>query len=358
MDPNPRSYGHDARAAGPYRVVQWGTGGVGGHALRAVLNHPDLVLAGVWVHDPAKAGVDAGVLCGSGVTTGVAATTDVDEILALGADCVLYMPRLFDADDVCRLLVAGVNVVTTHGDLRHPDTVDPAVCARVEAACWFGGASILSTGIAPGFVTETLPVALSSIQRSIDRMSIEESVDLARPGTSRLLLETMGFGAAPAPFDEQRLAHAEQTFGPSLRLVADAVRLPLDAFDVRGEVALAENDMPLEFTTLAAGTVAAQRITVSGRGAGRVLLRLRSTWYCTPALRPAWPIRATGWHVAIDGETPIEMDLRYPVDPSGMSAISPRYAANRAVNAVAYLCAAPPGIRTTLDLPPLTANLS
>ncbi|MFF7943329.1 dihydrodipicolinate reductase [Nocardia gamkensis] len=356
MDPNRPPHGHDA-TPGPYRVIQWATGGVGAHALRAVLDHPDLVLAGVRVHDPAKAGVDAGVLCGSGSTTGVAATTDVDEILALGADCVLYMPRLFDVDDVCRLLVAGVNVVTTHGDLRHPDTVDPEVCARIEAACWFGGASILSTGIAPGFVTETLPVALSSVQRRIDRLTIEESVDLARPGMSRLLVETMGFGAAPAPFDEQRLAHATHTFGPSLRLVADAVRLPLDAFEVAGEVALAEHDVPLEFNTLAAGTVAAQRITVSGRGGGRVLLRLRSTWYCTSALRPGWPVRETGWHVAIDGETPIEMDLRYPVDPSRMSAMSPRYAANRAVNAVTYLCAAPPGIRTTLDLPPLTANL-
>ncbi|MFI9412484.1 dihydrodipicolinate reductase [Nocardia gamkensis] len=356
MDPNRRPHGHDA-TRGPYRVIQWATGGVGAHALRAVLDHPDLALVGVRVHDPAKAGVDAGVLCGSGRTTGVAATADVDEILALGADCVLYMPRLFDVDDVCRLLVAGVNVVTTHGDLRHPDTVDPEICARIEAACWFGGASILSTGIAPGFVTETLPVALSSVQRRIDRLTIEESVDLARPGTSRLLVETMGFGTAPAPFDEQRLAHATHTFGPSLRLVADAVRLPLDAFEVVGEVALAERDVPLEFTTLAAGTVAAQRITVSGRGGGRVLLRLRSTWYCTCALRPGWPVRETGWHVAINGETPIEMDLRYPVDPSRMSAMSPRYAANRAVNAVTYLCAAPPGIRTTLDLPPLTANL-
>ncbi|MGW5216656.1 NAD(P)H-dependent amine dehydrogenase family protein [Nocardia sp. NPDC004085] len=356
MDQNPQSHGYNG-TDGRYRVVQWGTGGVGVHALRAVLDHPDLVLAGVRVHDPAKAGVDAGALCGWGGVTGVAATTEVDEILALGADCVLYLPRLFDVEDVCRLLVAGVNVVTTHGDLRHPGTVDPAVCARVEAACWFGGASILSTGFAPGFVTETLPVALSSIQRRIDRMSIEESVDLTHPGTSRLLLETMGFGAAAAPFDRQRLAHAAQTFGPSLRLVADAVRLPLDAFDVAGEVAVAEHDVPLGCTTLAAGTVAAQRITISGRGGGRVPLRLRSTWYCTTALRPAWPVRETGWHVAIGGETPIEMDLRHPGDPGGLSVMSPRYAANRAVNAVSYLCAAPPGIRTALDLPPLTANL-
>jgi hypothetical protein len=31
--------------------------------------------------------------------------------------------------------------------------------------------------------------------------------------------------------------------------------------------------------------------------------------------------------------------------------MTPGYTANRAVNAVPYVCAAPPGIRTTVDLP-------
>jgi len=47
-----------------YRVVQWATGNIGGRALREVIRHPDLDLVGVLVFDPAKAGVDVGVLCG------------------------------------------------------------------------------------------------------------------------------------------------------------------------------------------------------------------------------------------------------------------------------------------------------
>jgi hypothetical protein len=34
-----------------------------------------------------------------------------------------------------------------------------------------------------------------------------------------------------------------------------------------------------------------------------------------------------------------------------MAAVSPAYTANRAVNAVPYVCAAAPGIHSTLDLP-------
>ena len=55
---------------------------------------------------------DAGNLCGL-PPTGVTATSDVDQILALGADCMLYMPAATDLDQVCAILAAGTNIVTT-----------------------------------------------------------------------------------------------------------------------------------------------------------------------------------------------------------------------------------------------------
>ena len=96
----------------PLRVVQWATGNIGLRSLRAVIEHPDLDLVGLYVYSPAKVGQDAGTLCGAG-PTGVLATDDVDEILALRPDCVLYMGDRPDVDLLCRLLEAGVNVVAT-----------------------------------------------------------------------------------------------------------------------------------------------------------------------------------------------------------------------------------------------------
>src|SRR4029077_94856 len=72
-----------------YRVIQWSTGNVGRHALRLVARHPDLDLVGLWVHSPDKAGRDAGELVGI-EPLGITATNDVDELLALNADCVVY----------------------------------------------------------------------------------------------------------------------------------------------------------------------------------------------------------------------------------------------------------------------------
>lgn len=88
-----------------YRVVQWATGNIGMRALRAVIEHPNLDLVGLYVHSEAKAGRDAGELCGKGVN-GIKATRSLDEIAALDADCVLYMPQGCNVDELCTLLAS------------------------------------------------------------------------------------------------------------------------------------------------------------------------------------------------------------------------------------------------------------
>jgi 2,4-diaminopentanoate dehydrogenase len=339
-----------------HRVVQWATGNIGARALRAVIEHPTLELAGVYAHTPGKAGRDAGELCGSG-PTGVVATHDVDEIVALGADCVLYMPRACDVDEVCRLLGSGANVVTTRGEFHHPPSMDPAVRERVEAACAEGGTSIHSTGSSPGFISEAVPLVLTSIQRRLDSLVIDEFADLSQRDSPGLLFEVMGFGEPPAAFDERRLSHEHSSFGPSLRLVADALSLPLDDVEAGGEVATAHRRVDIAAGTLEAGTVAAQRLTVSGVRDGRPLLCFRATWYCTTDLDPAWVVRPTGWHLAVEGDAPLDVDMRFPVPLERMGAVSPGYTAHRAVNAVPVVCAAPPGIRTTVELPQVVADL-
>ncbi len=108
-----------------YKVVQWATGTIGARSLRGVVEHPSMSLTGIYVYSPEKAGRDAGELCGL-PAIGVTATRDVDDIMGLGADCVLYMPRDCDMDIVCHLLESGANVVTTRGEFHHPASMDPS----------------------------------------------------------------------------------------------------------------------------------------------------------------------------------------------------------------------------------------
>ena len=113
------------------RIVQWSTGYVGSLAVRAIAARPDLELVGVWVHNPEKVGRDAGELAGI-APVGVDATDDATTLLALGPDCVCYTAsgesRPDEAvDDLCRILDAGINVVTTSvPGLLYPAGYDPA----------------------------------------------------------------------------------------------------------------------------------------------------------------------------------------------------------------------------------------
>jgi 2,4-diaminopentanoate dehydrogenase len=339
-----------------YRVVQWSTGTIGVRALRAVIEHPALELAGVYVHGEDKAGRDAGALCDL-PSVGVVATNRVEDVVASGADCVLYMPNAPDVDTLVALLTAGLNVVTTCGLFHHPDSMDPAVRQRIQAACRDGDTSIHSTGSSPGFITEAVPLVLTSIQRRLDFLAIDEYADLSRRPSPELLFDMMGFGRPMGAFEDFRADYLGASFGPSLRLVAEAVGLPLDSVVASGELAAARRDTTIAAGDLPAGTVAAQRITVAGIRNGEPLIRFRASWYCTADLEPAWKLLDTGWHISVAGDAPLEVDLRMPIPLERMAEISPAYTANRAVNAVPYVCAAPPGIVTTVDLPPFVPTL-
>lgn len=122
-----------------HRVIAWGTGAVGIEMITAVLDPRSAFdLVGARVYSAAKDGADVGVLAGRG-PIGVSATTDVEQILALDADCVLYTPRNTDVDEVCAILASGKNVATT-AFLFHPRRTRPADREHLLDACKAGTA--------------------------------------------------------------------------------------------------------------------------------------------------------------------------------------------------------------------------
>ena len=333
-----------------YRVVQWATGNIGTKSLRAVIEHPHLELVGLHVHSADKVGKDAGELCGAGAT-GVLATSSIADVLALGSDCILYLQQGCDVDDVCRILESGANIVTTRGEFHRPVSMDPDVRQRVEDACAKGGTSIHSTGSSPGFISEALPIVLMSMERHLDLLQIDEFADMSSRDSPELLFEIMGFGGDPAKFDARRFGHLAHAFGPSLSSLADAVGMPLDSIEAGGDVAVATRDVDITAGTVAAGTVAAQRPSVTALRDGAPLMRFHANWYVTTDVEPAWDLRETGWRVQVLGDTPLDVGIRFPVEPERYPQVSPGFTAHPAVNAVPAVCEAAPGIRTTFDLP-------
>jgi 2,4-diaminopentanoate dehydrogenase len=334
-----------------YRVVQWATGNIGLRSLRAVIEHPELDLVGLYVYSEGKEGQDAGELCGL-APTGVRATRDVEEIVVLQPDCVLYMGDRADIDVLCRLLESGSNVVSTRSEFHHPEGLDPDVRERLEAACTKGNASLYSTGSSPGFITEALPLTLLSLQRRLDHLLIEEFADMSSRNSPEMIFDLMGYGRDPSHFDPRGVEmHGGASFAGSLRMIAEALSLPLDDVVATGRVAVARQATEIAAGRIEAGTIAAQRLDVTGMHQGRPLLTFRANWYLTTDVEPAWDLRQTGWHVLVEGDTPLDVEIHFPVPEEDWAATSPGLTAHRPVNAVPFVCAAAPGIRTTVDLP-------
>lgn len=341
-----------SRASRTYRVVQWAAGRIGQSAMRATIEHPHLELIGVHVHSADKEGRDAGELCGLD-HIGVRATGRIDDVIALQPDCVLYMPQGYDIDDMCRLLAAGVNVVTTRSEFFGPRRIDPMLRPRLEEACRRGGSTLFATGSSPGFSTAVLPVALTHMSRRLDCLTIDEFADIPASTTPSMITDVMGFGRPePDEFDRQTLDYVSTGFAQSLGAVADGFALELDGFDTIGEFALAQSPITLPGgAVIEKGTVAAQRITVAALRGGAPVLRFRANWYCSTDIDQDWDFNENGWRIVVEGDAPMKVDITFPRAPGSFKDQMSGLTAHPAVNAVPSVCDAEPGIRSNVDLP-------
>ena len=276
-----------------YRVAQWGTGHSGMPALRALIEHPVFELVGVRVYSNKKAGRDAGELCGAG-PTGVIATTSIDDIVAAKPDCVVYMPVGPDFDDICTLLESGINISTLLEHFHDPAALEPRVRQRIEQACERGNASIYSSGPSPGFVTESLPLVLTSIERRLDCYRIEEYADMSHRNSPEMFA-LLGFGGDPGAVDANLLGQGVSVaYGSSLRRLAEALSFEFDDVTVMTEVATATKPVQTASGAIEAGTLAAWRFEVSGVRDRKPLMQMVPTWYLTTDLEPAWNIPFPG----------------------------------------------------------------
>lgn len=346
-----------------YRVAQWATGNVGSRALRRVIEHPHMELVGCWVSNPDKVGRDAGVLAGINEATGVKATNSIEDIIAARPDCVLYMPHVNRVDEVCRLLEAGINVSSTRMEYQNPAGLAVEDRARIEAACLMGGSSIHASGSSPGFISEALPIVLTSLSRRLDCLTITEFADTSSRNSPEMLFgPMMGFGQPPGTLNAMMMDHMKHSFAPSLNLVSEALGLPFDDVQVSGAQGVTRTAFTIPAGKVPAGTVAATKTTVAGMRNGQPVMKFQAIWYVGTDIDTSdgeeWNLRESGWRVQVEGDTPMEVDIRFPVPASEYAAFTPNLTAHRPVNAVPYVCAAEPGFVTALDLPQIIAKLA
>jgi 4-hydroxy-tetrahydrodipicolinate reductase len=345
-----------------WRVIQWGTGNVGRYALRAILGHPQLELAGVWVHGEAKQGRDAGELCGL-PRVGIAASRDADALLASDADCVCYtatadLRPLEAVQDMARILRSGKNVVSSSlVPLVHPKSLGPQWSGPLEEAARAGGVSFFTSGIDPGFANDTLPLVLSGLCERWEQIRIQEIVNYATYDQPEVVFGTMGFGQ---PLDATPLlltpGALEFAWGGTLRLLAEGLGVRLDEIRAIHERLPAPESFDTPIGRIERGTMAALRFEVQGIADGRPALVVEHVTRMRDDLAPAWPRSAGGYKVLIEGVPRIECSLDMADERGDHAVGGVVLTATRLVNAIPFVCQAPPGLLSALDLPLLTGR--
>ncbi|OBG94850.1 dihydrodipicolinate reductase [Mycobacterium sp. E136] len=335
------------------QVVQWATGGVGVAAIKGVLEHPDLELVGCWVHSPQKAGKDVGEIIGT-EPLGVTATNNVDDILALDADAVIYSPLLPDPDEVAALLRSGKNVVTPVGWVYPSDRQG----APLREAAIAGKATLHGTGIAPGGISEKFPLLFSAFSTGVTFVRAEEFSDLRTYEAPDVVRHVMGFGEVP----DKALS------GPMQKLLdggfIQAVKMIVDKMGFRAdpkvrssqEIAVAAAPIESPIGVIEPGQVAGRKFHWEALVDEEPVVRVTVNWLMGEEnLDPAWTFGPEGQRYEMEIRGNPDVNIVVKGFQSAVGGEGPEYGivgtAAHCVNSVPAVCAAEPGIATYLDLP-------
>ena len=344
----------------PLRVVQWSSGGVGVIAVRVFGEHPDFSLEGVWVHDPEKEGRDSGSLSGL-AENGVLSTRDRSALIALSPDCICYSASGESRpgeciDDFCEMLAAGINVVSTSvPGLVHPAGFDAAAVERLEAACRKGAASLYVSGIEPGFAADELVLTLSTLSHRIDSVRTQEIFTYGDYPVPFTIFEVFGFGK---PLEHRCIMEMPgvqaSAWAPPVRMVADHLGVELETIRETYEKQTTDRDLEIAAGTIPAGTVGAVRFETIGVVDGRDAIVIEHVNRAVPDIAPDWPSapRDGTYRILFEGDPSFqnELTLGGPDDFSDQGMIATTM---RVVNAIPYVCEAPPGLVSSMDLPRL-----
>lgn len=332
------------------RVIQWATGSLGKTCLRQVIEHPDLELVGLYVYSEGKVGKDAGEIARR-PPTGVKATNDVEEILALDADVVLHLPlnppaSLDEHDEILRrLLRSGKSVITTVAH-TFPQAEGEEYAARFEEACREGNSVLFGTGINPGFIAERVSVMLTGACANVDRVKVTEIYDVTDVQSPGFIFDLMGIGrsveeVANGPRARKIFHHI---FGEVVAYIGHAMKVEFSEIRADHEFAVAERDIMLPAGPVAKGGVVNFRWRFHGIRDGEPFFTIQMLWIADRSIA-GWDV-SDGWEIEIDGAPGYRarIDLVEPVGMPDRSKAMQYCVAGTVIRAIPEVMKAPPGI--------------
>lgn len=349
------------------RVVHKGTGVAGHSALRQIIDHPELELVGLWVHTPAKVGMDAGELCGA-EPTGIIASDDVEAMLALDPDCLCYCPagsgREAEATaDVVRFLERGIDV-STHSliAMTNPEFAPDETRKPIKEACARGGSTFFNTGTEPGVMSGQMAIAALSFAGDIESVRITEFGDPFMYGVEPIARNNMGFGM-PADYVPPRFLNGRVLtwWRPVIDFVAKHLGVTFEDYHFWYDTATIDVDVDTAFGKVEKGSIGGTLWEVQGIVAGRPAIIIRHVSVIQPCRKDGWPTlppgaRRGGYQIEVRGSIDYDVNVLADHDPVTDSDVATIVTGTHTANAIPTVCASAPGVLDQFTIKPFVSK--
>jgi len=262
-------------------VVSFGVGVIGSLTTKFILaeKKKQLNLVGAYDIDPKKVGKDLGAVIGLDHAVGVKVSDDLERVLADHVDVALHTTSSYLRSaypQIESVITHGVDVVSSCEELSYPYIVDRQLSARLDRLAKKHGATVLGTGINPGFLMDALPIALTAPCESIRRIRISRKMNAA---TRRIPFQKkVGAGLTKGEFQSAIKNHqisGHVGLEQSVSMLADAIGWKLSRVDIgRVEPVIAQKPTSEGYVKIPVGRVTG--VTQSARGmiGGKSLIEL------------------------------------------------------------------------------------
>ena len=262
------------------KVVLYGVGAVGSLIAKSLLEKEGVKIVGVVDVAKDKVGKDLGEVLGLNRKIGVTISSDVNAVFSkTKPDIAIHATSSYLRDtypQIVSIIKHGVNVISTCEELSCPYYSEPKIAEELDKLAKKHDATVLGTGINPGFLMDTLVITLTAACQKIEKIEAVRVMDAA---TRRLPFQKkIGAGLTIEEF-KQKIEKGEITghvgLEQSIAMIAAALAWELDEIKVDPvEPVIAKEPVKSEFIKVDAGKVAGLRQMARGVMKGKELIVL------------------------------------------------------------------------------------
>jgi hypothetical protein len=267
------------------RVVLFGVGAVGGLIAKFLLEKDGVEIVGAIDIAKDKVGRDLGEVLGINKKLGIEISADADALLSkVEADVAIHTTTSFLKDtfpQIASIIKHGVKVVSTCEELIYPYCTEPKLAQELDALAKKHKATVLGTGINPGFLMDTLVVTLTAVCQKIEKIQVVRVMNAA---TRRLPFQKkIGAGLTVEEF-KQKMTKKQITghvgLEQSVAMIADALAWKLGKILVESiEPVIADKTVRSKDIKVEAGKVAGLRQKAKGIMKNREVILLNFQAY-------------------------------------------------------------------------------